>query len=173
MFEILMSTFKDFSFFSAKWMGEHFGMKRLSRIKRRVKYFSLFVFFLIKATSKLALKTTLWSNPHHSCKEFPFYQVQSLIFLFTLLFKRVFFTHAPMFARMHACVSHCVCLCAQRLGEALSIWKVSNKKINSYLQTPVPMHTPWKMMCLCMCVCMKQNTQLSSHRDRRPTNESE
>lgn len=166
--------FQRFFFFLGQMNGRAFWNETAQQDQETCQiFFSFCFFFLIKATSKLALKTTLWSNPHHSCKEFPFYQVQSLIFLFTLLFKRVFFTHAPMFARMHACVSHCVCLCAQRLGEALSIWKVSNKKINSYLQTPVPMHTPWKMMCLCMCVCMKQNTQLSSHRDRRPTNESE
>lgn len=145
-------------------------MKQLSRIKRCVKFF---LFFLIKATSKLALKTTLWSNPHHSCKEFLLVRFK-VLFFFSLCSSNV---HAFVLARLFVCSQKCVH--AQWPGETSSVWKVRNKKINSYLQTPVLVRTPWKGVCVSVCVCAMRKEANDTARSCRatesesPANESE
>ena len=167
-----MSNFKDLCFFyfslSSKWMEKAFWNETAQRDQETCQIFLLFL--LIKATSKLALKTTLWSHPssssssssshhhhhhHHSCKEFLFVGFKVLFFFSLCSSRRV-----------------CVCVCDSVAGRSppLFIWKV-RKKINSYLRTPVLVHAPMKE-CVCVkCVCVKrQNTHsCRGDRERRPT----
>lgn len=136
--------FQRFFFCHIRWK-EGFWNETAPRIKRFVKYF---LFFLIKATPKLALKMTLWSNPHHSCKESLFVGFKVLFFLFTLLFRVCAFVQGPCLRARGE--SRC------RGREKPSPYeRLGTKKINSYLQTPVCMRTPWKGASVGVCA---QNT---------------
>lgn len=139
--EILMSNFKDCFFLGinekAFWNG---------RAQQDQEMCQIFL-FLIKATSKLSLKTTLWSNPRHSCKEFLFVRFK-VLFVFSLCSSNV-----------HVCAHTCLYIVrACVAGRSPPYKRLGTKRWNDYLPTPVHKHTPWKCVCARAHCIRKQNT---------------